>query len=176
MIREFLQAVAQRKKKKEGSAFGPGDHRERAESDGDHEEMDVDPAAFEHVPEIVSGEPAAAEIGDDEARNDRRWIRICALEKETGQSAEAAERGECKHDAVIARDRPWRRTWTPARPRGGFWLRGNIEWLRQESVHTAVCAIGTDRSQRRLLKAARFLGASRNKSAGKKCRGFSKRR
>ena len=83
MIRKFLEPVAEREQEKQRRAFGPGVDGERAEGDRDHEEMDVDPAAFQGVDHVLHGKPSAGQISGHEAKRDRRRARAGSLEQKS---------------------------------------------------------------------------------------------
>ena len=60
IICELLQPIAQRKEKEQRRAFGPSLNEQRAERDRHHQELNVDLAALERMPDTLSGEPTAA--------------------------------------------------------------------------------------------------------------------
>ncbi|PYI72316.1 MAG: hypothetical protein DMF08_06435 [Verrucomicrobia bacterium] len=70
---------------------------------------------LERVPNILSGEPAAADISESKKRREQVSANSCATEEKTSKRAHSADRRQQQHEAVIARHGPWKRTITPGR-------------------------------------------------------------
>ena len=66
MIGELLERIAEREKKEQGCAFGPGAHERCAQRDKYHQELNVDSAALQAAPDILGREPAAGDVGNRE--------------------------------------------------------------------------------------------------------------
>src|SRR6266480_545433 len=91
IICELLQPIAQRKQKEQRRAFGPSVNEQRADRDRHHQELDVDVALLERVPDILSGEPSAAHISESKERHQHFSANSCATEEKTRKRAQPAQ-------------------------------------------------------------------------------------